>query len=338
MDRVRLFNRAGQGLCDLRVTVERTWANSSEGEAEFDIVYSDPNCREDYLRFGNWLLVENDKLPPWVGMIDVPRQWKRRLVHVHAYTPDHLFMYRDVPKQLLVNGKSGHIFAEVVNLVNRPECTIITQGDIWIGGNGVNGEKLAGDNMQDYLNSLLTKCNGEFWFSHSVSNGNLQIYANWRRKGVEVVNFLLSESYNLADADNTLVEQDEFYNELWGYGNGSSTSDRPIAEIEDPESIGIYGLRQGTQMYSQYSDKGSVEDALKSRINDTRFPRKTFEFAITDTGDTWSMVEPGKNYPLMMWSTGFGINTVVKVSSMYYDPFRGKVDLVTNEVVDDSQG
>src|SRR5512146_1556033 len=98
MDQVLLFSRKGRCLADIRVTAERTWTANDEGEAEFDLATSDPACREDWINYGNWVLIRNDKLPSWVGMIDTPREWKRRFVHVHAFSPDRQLAYRDVPR------------------------------------------------------------------------------------------------------------------------------------------------------------------------------------------------------------------------------------------------
>jgi len=39
-DRVRIYGRDGVGLCDLRVTVERSNFINDEGEAQFDLARS----------------------------------------------------------------------------------------------------------------------------------------------------------------------------------------------------------------------------------------------------------------------------------------------------------
>lgn len=337
-DRVRIFGRDGIALCDLRVTVERTWTINDEGEAEFDIVLSDPNCREDYLRFGNWLLVENDKLEPWVGMIDVPLAFKRRMAHVTAYTPDRQFIYRTVMRQLVLSGKSGFIFNEVLNMTNRAEQTVIAAGNIWMGGNDLPKENMCGDHLRDYLIGLYTAANAEVSFRPVVTNGQLTIYADWQRKIGESTVFELAEGYNLEDIDDPLRFQNAFHNELWGYGSGSGAADRPLATIRDPESAGKYGLRQGNVSYENYNDVGSVTAALKNQINLERLPLTVHQLAVLDVGETWNRLRMGNSYQVRQQLAGFGVRAQVRVKCMYFDPFQGKVELKGVEVVDDCSG
>src|SRR3990167_696017 len=207
--RVRIYDRGGIGLADIRVTPECSWIINDEGEGEFDIVVTDENCREDYLRFGNWLLFEFDNLEPWVGMIDEPQEWRRRYVRVRAYTPERQFFYRAVPRQLMLSGKSGNIFRKIINLCNNAEPTIIEMGDIWAGGPTLPKENMSGDNLQRYVLELAKRAHAEWSFTPVPSSGRLTIKANWhKQQGIET-NFPLEESFNLADDNHTLRRQNK---------------------------------------------------------------------------------------------------------------------------------
>lgn len=338
-DRIRIYSRGGIGLADLRVTVERSLFINDEGEAEFDIVTNDANCRDDFLNFGNWLLIENDKLESWVGMIDTPQEWRRRYVHVHAFTPDRQFFYRNVPKQLRLSGKSGNVFREVVNLCNRAETTIIEAGTIWAGGADMPDENMSGDNLQDYIIDLAERSGAEYTFTPVAYQGKLSIQAHWlERIGVDS-NFGLEESYNLADENYSLRRGTEpIFNELWGYGNGGGQSDRPSATFADPVSVSRYGLRQGSKTYSDYSNGGAVFNALRNEINTTKDPEDVFKLSAVDIGTTYQNVRLGNTHPLRMWSVGYGVNTFARVTGLYFNPFAGKLELINREVKDGVTG
>lgn len=332
-DRVRIFDRGGLGLCDPRVTAERSWFINEEGEAEFDITTFDINCREEWIRFGNWLLIENDKLESWVGMIDVPQDWKRRYVNVHAYTPERQLIYREVPKQLKMSGKSGAIFKKIINLVNYAEQTIIQIGDVWDGGIDMPNENLSGDNLFDYIKNLAKRAGAEFSFTPATDNGKLIIKANWlKRLGVDS-QFPLEESFNLADDNNTLRIQGRFNNELWGYGNGASQADRPTATIVDSASRGKYGLRQGSRTYSDYSTAGAVINALKGEISKSKNPRNSYKVAAVDVNNTFAEVKRGNTHPFRLWSVGFGIRNLSRVRGLYFNPYRGKLEMNLDELI-----
>lgn len=334
-DRVRVYGRDGIGLCDLRVTVERSWYVNDEGEAQFDLVINDPNCRDDYLQFGNWLLVENDKLESWVGMIE-NQEWKRRFVTIQAFTPDRLLYYRDVPKQLQLSGTSGNVFQEVINISNRAETTIIESGDIDFSAPNMPLENMAGANLRDYIIDLAERSKFEYNFTPAPYQGKLKILANWKKRIGTDTNFGLEESYNLADETYSLKRKAPRATELWGYGNGAGQTDRPVATYVDEVARGKYGLRQGTRFYSDYSSVGAVISAIKNEIRDTKEPREAFKLSAVDIGNTFENIKIGNIYPLRMWSIRFGVNELVRLLGVSYSPHQGKAELITEKVNNES--
>lgn len=335
-DRVRVFTRNGICLADLRVTVDRNMSINAEGEAEFDISRNDPNCREDYLRFGNWLLVENSKFETWVGMIDTPLIKQRRFLHVTAYTPERLFRKRNVPRQLKLSGSAGTIFTELVNLINRAEGTIISIGDIWTGGRQFPAENLSGDTLADCLDALVERSGGEYSFTPVVHRGQLRIEANWHETMGISSYFVLEESWNISDEASAVRIQGQIENELWGYGNGASQTDRPTATFRDDESSGWYGLMQGSRVYSDYQSADGVLKAIRAEMNTTRRPENIYAFSILDEGATFENVRSGNDHPLRMWS--FGIETTARVVGWYYNPSNGRINIKSVEVYYDGAG
>lgn len=332
-DRVRIFSRSGIGLCDPRVTAERSWFINDVGEGNFDIVTNDRNCREDYLRFGNWVLIENDKLESWVGMIDVPMEWHKRYVTVRLFSAERFFIYRDVPKHISLSGKSGNIFNSIINIANYAEQTIISAGDIWTGGADLPQENLSGDHLLDYIRKLAKRGNAEFEFVPVTTNGILSIKANWQQRLGKETNFPLEESYNLADDASTLRIQGKIQNQLWGYGSGAGQFDRPVATVTDLESASKYGLREGTKSFSDYQSAGSIQNSLRGEVNRTKDPTYTYKLSALDVGSTFNNIRRGNSYPLRLWSIAFGVKTRTRIAGIYYSPFRGRAELRADEDV-----
>jgi len=189
-----------------------------------------------------------------------------------------------------------------------------------------------------YIKELAKRAGAEFSFSPVAAGGRLTIYANWSARIGQATNFSLEESYNLMDDNYTLRVQGRVQNELWGYGNGGGQADRPLAVFRDDASIGTYGLRQGTRSYSELNDAGSVLNHIRSEINKTKDPKNTFKIAALDVGATYDNIRVGNSYPLRLWSIGFGIKANVRAVGIHIDPFRGRVELMTNEVTNDSTG
>lgn len=341
-DRVRIFDRAGVALAEFRASVERSWILGDEGRALFNYPVNQPKVvNDDVLRFGNWMLVENSALPPWVGVLDTPREWNNRQVAIHAYTPEHVLFQRRGPAEEKLTGSAGIIFTKLINLVNTSELTVIRTGNIWYGGTS-REETLNPTPLSENLKQVWTRSGEDYtWRPVTDTNGRLIVYGDWTKKLGNDYDVHLHQGTgggNIEMVSNVLVEDGDIVNDVLAYGEGLSWLSRPVAIISDTDSIGKYGLRQSSKEYFGVSVIGTLQENATEFIAKNSAAVKTFHINALNKGETFNYIRLGNSLKLRFEKAGFmgsnlGYETSVRITGMSYDPdIRNKIELVCEEL------
>lgn len=341
-ERVRIFDRNGFPLAEFRASVERSLVIGGEGRAEFNYPSRKTEIvNKDVLRFGNWLLVESDTLPAWVGVIDTPREWSPRIVAVHAYTPEKVFGFRRGPLEEKVTGSAGAIFEKILAKVNQAETTVIRAGDIWRGGKQ-REETLNPTPLSEDLQRLVERSGEEYaWRPETDTNGRLVIYADWvQRLGTDTT-ALLHEGKgggNVESLNNIFVEDGDIINDILAYGDGMTWISKPISSVIDADSIQNYGLRQTAQEFTGVSNVTTLSNNGQEQLNQKSEPIRTFHINALNVGDTFQYLRLGNRLVLRFENIGFtgeslGFETNVRIVGMVMDSDqKNKVELVLEEV------
>lgn len=340
-DRIRIYNRAGIELAEFRASVERSWALGDEGRAEFYYPVNQPKVVNDnVLRYGNWMFVQNSALPPWVGVLDTPRDWNNRQVVVRAYTPEHVFGQRRGPTELKLTGSAGAIFAKLIDLVNAPELTVIRSGNIWFGGIG-REQTINPTPLNNELENLWERSGEDYTWRPSVdASGRLFVFGDWFKKlGVDYDVHLHQGTGggNIEMVSNVLVEDGDIINDFMAYGDGLSWTSKPYAVISDTDSAGKYGLRQGSREYFGVSTVGTLQEHAAEFIRKNSKSIKAFRINALNKGATFNYIGLGNTLNLRLQNAGFmgeslGYETNVRITGMSYDPdIRNKIELVCEE-------
>ena len=195
--RVLIFDQAGKPLAEIDTNVTRSWVlhrgeGSDIGRGEFEIAKSDPKATEKNLQYGNFVVVEHDVLPIWVGVIDTPRKWTSTgIITVSLYAAEKVLEWRRGEGQLKVTATPGGLYREIIKRANTAGQIVIVPGEIYEGNSSI-AELI---NLSDLLNETkriasLTAC--EWDFTPAVdSKGVLVLKANWyQRMGVDRMNAL----------------------------------------------------------------------------------------------------------------------------------------------------
>lgn len=340
-DRIRIYNRFGVELAEFRASVERSWALGDEGRALFNYPINQSKVVNDnVLRYGNWMLIENSVLPRWVGVLDTPREWNNRQVAIHAYTPEHVFGQRRGPTELKLTGSAGAIFAQMINLVNTAEPTVIRSGNIWYGG--VSREQTLNPTLlNENLADLWERSGEDYNWQPSVdANGNLVVFGDWYKKLGTDYDVHLHQGTgggNIELSNNVMVEDGDIVNNFMAYGDGMSWADKPYAIISDTDSINKYGLRQGSKEYFGVSTLATLQEHAGEYVRRNANSIKTFHVNALNKGDTFKYIGLGNTLNLRLQSAGFtgvnlGYETNVRITGMSYDPdVRNKIELVCEE-------
>lgn len=342
-ERVRIFDKQGFPVAEFRAAVERSWSLADEGRAAFTYPTRKTDVvNENVLRFGNWLLVENDYLPPWVGVIDTPRDFSPRVVAVHAYTPEHVFGWRRGPLEVKINGAAGAIFERLIALVNAPDPTVIRAGDIFRGGIA-REETINPTPLSEDLSRIVERSGEEYhWRPVTDANGRLVVYADWMSVVGSRTSALLHEGKgggNVEAVGNILVEDGEIFNDLLAYGDGQSWVSRPNAVVTDAASIAKYGVRQSAEEFSGVTNVNTLRENAAEKIAQQKEPVRSFHLNALHVGDTFKYLQLGNVLSLRFENMGFtggglGYETNVRITAMAYNPVteKNKVELIVEEV------
>ena len=337
-DRIRIFDRTGRALVEFRAAVSRSWAIGLEGRAnmmlasrEADYVY------RGALEFGNWLLVENDTLPAWVGVIDTPRIWSARTVEVNAYTPERVFSWRrGLSTSEIIEGSAGNIFRRLLEVINQQEKTIIQTGDLWTGGIK-RQETITVAPLDIDLRRIYERSGEEYNWRPVTEFSGLAVYADWANKLGEFTQIELNESKDGGNVENPWMYEDgRIINDLFGYGDGLTWASRPQFRTVDAESVALYGLRQDDREYQGVKEIDTVSNNNNAFINRFRNAQKVFDLTALNVGETFRYIQLGNTMRLRLQSIGFdgGTDTLVRIVGMSYNPVEGqKIRLVTQEII-----
>lgn len=343
-DRVRIFDREGFPIAEFRAAVERSWSLVDEGRALFTYPSRKTDVvNEKTLQFGNWLLVESTALPPWVGVIDTPREWSPRVVAVHAYTPERVFGWRRGPLEKKVKQPPGALFAYLLSLVNNAEITILKPGDLWLGGK-TREETFNPTPLSEDLARIVERSGEEYtWRPVIEDTGRLAVYADWAQVLGADTGALLQEGKgrgNVESVGNILVEDGDIVNDMLAYGDGQSWTSKPTFIFRIDDSISRYGLRQTAEEFSGVTDKTSLEDNADDALKTAKNPTRSFHLNAANVGDTFQYLRIGNILDLRFESMGFtgggiGHEASVRITGMAYDPAstKSKVELVVEEVL-----
>lgn len=342
VDRVRIFSRDGFPLIEFRTRVERSWALADEGRAQFTYATRKTDIvNEAALNFGNWLLVENDSLPPWVGVIDTPRTFNPRSIVVSAYSPEKVFSWRRGPVEVVRRGSAGDLFAYLLSLVNSAEQTCITAGDIDRSGTR-REETINPTPLSDDLARIQERSQEEYqWRPVVGADGKLRVYADWMNRVGQTTSALLQEGKgggNLEMADALYVEDGEIRNDILGYGDGTTWKSRPKFPSEDAASIGKYGLRQSSEFFQGVSEVPTLRANTRETVSKEKNPIRNMKLRAINIEDTFKFINLGNIMALRAQSVGFqtggiGYETNVRIMGMAYNPSsKNKIDLVVEVI------
>jgi len=341
IDRVRIFSRSGTQLTEFRASVARSWAIGQEGAAGCELKTSATYLTEENIQFGNWLLVENNMLPPWVGMIDFPREWSANTVSIYAYSPERIFTYRVGPEEETFSGSAGVIFRKLIELTNEIEPTVILPGYIWRGGDR-RREKINPATLDSDFKRIVERSGEEYEFVPRVDNqGTLRIYARWRKRLGDRTEYYLTHGSggNLELLEQALVEDGPIVNDVIAYGTGATWAEKERGRARNRYSINKYGLRQTVLKDKKTDDPATLENYANRYLQQHRNPVRRLFGSALNKGSTFDFIKLGNVVNMVLKNSGFhggvtGTETRTRIIGMAYDPDMGhKIDLVLEELV-----
>ncbi len=340
---IKIYDRFGSELVQFRAAASRSYVIAREGRLSLNLAtrktqYVNP----DVLKPGNWILVQSDTLPDWVGVIDMPREWGYRTVKVYAYTPERVFSWRRGPLEQVIAGSPGALVTQLITIMNDAQQTVIRAGIMYKGGTQ-RSETLHPNPLSQNLANIQTQSREEYsWRPVIDSNGRLIVYCDWSKNIGDFVECPLVEGKkggNIENTGSTLTEDGTIVNDLLGYGKGATWATRPSVPTKSVDtSLSDYGLMQGSKDWGSAFEPAVIAQNNLAYLGVYSQPRKTFGVTALNRGQTFQYMKLGNRLTLQMQSVGFtgdgvGTETTVRILGMGYDPLSGqKLQLVLQEV------
>ena len=306
------------------------------GQCTFSLAKTDSKALEENLHFGNRILVQFDNgLRDWGGIIDPPRDWGLANVTCTAYSGEYIFGMRQTDKGRYFSGATvGAIYQSLIDEANAQRDMGIALGSVWTGGEGHSPDyhfKNLLDIFQDSLCDRLS--DADFDVTASEASGKIVFTANlYERKGTTRTDYPLIESANAQVA--RFSEQGYLVNWWDLAGEGSDWGDNRIfSHTEDATSIGVYGLRQGSQIYSDVSVQATLDAHATNALAQSKDPHNMLELVTLDAVPArFRDYDVGDTVPLSMHSMGFGgLETTVRIWGRTYSPNLNLCGLVVRE-------
>lgn len=337
--RTTIYDRGGRLLAELDVMVKRSWVKNKPGSASFAISTLDAKCIEEYLQFGNLVLIEHDKLPSWCGYITTPREWGNGVVSVNASGMMGRWSGRSGVGEVNYGGSPGYAIEGFIREMNARDDTRIRMGERVLDGIAEVGSVPNTSKMLEFISQMVDEfknCLLEFEPGKDDS-GRLVVMANWRKLPEEVGLTVLMEGHNIEAVNNVLVEQGTIANKLWLQSKGETKQDRKVIELVDSESIERYGMYELSEQVNNSNTyvQEPIEEIALDKLSKMKNPRKLYNFKVLDVGEAWNEMRVGAQFRCELYSAGFygssfGSFSTVRVNGMTFSE-NGRLEITCEE-------
>jgi len=327
--RIRLFSRAGTLIYEIDSPAYREWVLNDIGNANFPVIAAG---LEPYIEFGNYVLIEHDKLAPWVGTIYTPRPWAPNTLIVNAKSAMTLFGLRVGSYQQLVTGSWGQVFSQVIGIVNSAEQTLLQIGTY---DDGISYSSVVDmSNPYTYLQRALIQARTRLDFRPVVTNGKLTVFVDMQPTLYTPSNLRLVEGMNIKDNTGTLIEQGEIYNDITILGIGLDQI-KFTARAVDPLSVEKYGLRQ--ILFSEGQSQADVDRLAVVRLAQYAYPRKTLGLVTMDQEDNFLNIRVGNSGSVEFQTQGYrngalGYKGTAGIRVIQFDDKTSEAVLVNEDI------
>jgi len=336
--RISIYSPQGNKLTELEADFYREWKISEYGTGKFDISVLDDKFSSNFIDFGNWVHVEHDKLAPWVGTIECPRDWNGGMVTVNCLSGEARLKRALTRKDTKYHGTPGFVFSKFI----QDACSEII--GLKVGHAYSAGKHITVlDNYAQVYNlvcRIAEKRNEEWDVTPSLDgNGSLWFEANWYKQMGTVRSTRLYEDKHVA-AGVKLVEQGETYNRVIVKGAKGSWAQGGIGVYTDWAAVRDYGLYEFLLSDNTAKEEDDHIDYARNYVNEHKEPRRTFTLGLVDADDLFKELRLGDTFTLETYQTGFtgdrlGCVADIRILQMNFKDSEGVVNVVADEVTNE---
>jgi len=335
---VKIYDKDGNAVGEVLAQCDRTWVLSGYGQTDFNLDYGNTYCREDIVRFGNYVLIsaDSDKIPLWVGTIETPRNWMADGINIKCYSIEWSLKNRVGPKNYKTTGTCADMLTYILNYANNQGSTRISLGTLFAGGSSMT-ETLNFTPLYDDIDRIVKRAAFDWGVDPVIDDhGKLSFQFNlWESRGEYHDSPQLFEGKTIELVDTPFSEEGDLWNDVTGYGDGATWASKPSYEEKVQSSISKYGLRQHGKEFPGDKDLKTLQKNTEAYLATYTEPRQKFVVNVVDDGDIFYYMRLGNSFPIKLHSFGFGkterfgFSGIVKIFGMGYNDDDNKIMIVT---------
>lgn len=326
-----IYDRDGVPIADFKASATRSSSLSGIGEAIFYIHTSSVKARRELLKFGNYVVIQHDKLPDWVGVIDTPRPWRHGYVEVHAFEPAFILQYRLASNNSEVVGTPAAQFSRLLEQANTQEDTLIRSGVLTSAGATTSMKTTS--TIFNHMKDLRENNKLEWAFSPIIDGaGRLTIVVDLiERVGIDT-DLELSQGHNIMYGETPLEESGELINAVEAYNDVSDGT--PLTTLyRDEPSIADIGLRLARATFSGVTDLTSLKKAAKEFVDGKKIATFSTPITLVNVGQTFNQVRNGNTAAYRYTDVGFtedglGASRIIRMDGWRYDETNDTCELM----------
>lgn len=327
-----IYGRDGVPLTDIRASVIRSSLLNDIGEAVFMVSTSSRKCKRDFLEIGNYIVIQHDTLPDWVGIIDMPRVWHNGYVEVHAYEVPFILQYRLTPLNAEITGTPGAKVKQLLAYANAMGDTLIVPGNI--SNAGISAAEYVKAGVYTHLKNLSKNNQMDWVCSPQIdTSGKLNVQLDWMEKAGVVTTLELAQGHNVIHGDTPLEESGEPVNYVEAVPD-TRLNNKYTGIYSEPMP---YGLRAIRKVYSGVKDNGLLALYARTHVEQNISPVASTPLTVVDTGNTFIQIGLGNVVKNRYTSVGFdadglGVETLLRILGWRFNESAGTCELFTGAV------
>lgn len=330
-----IYSKDGNAMTDISAAITRSSLLNEIGEAVFYIPTDSPKCRAEYLNYGNFLYIQNDTLPDWVGMIDTPRLWHNGYVECHAYEVPYLLQYRLPLLNQVVEGTPGQKITAIINAANARVDTLLRVGSVYSGG--IDSTEVLADTCYTEMKNISTRNSCEWLCTPNVdASGRLTVIIDILESGATPSDLELLQGYNIMYGETPLEESGELINSAEGVATieGETESSQITAQYYETAS---YGLREARVTFDGVTNVDTLLKNCTALVKEKISPSFGAPITAVNVGNTFSNIKL-RNAAKYKYSnvgfTGGGLGTEmnIKINGYLFNEAVGTCELYTGKI------
>lgn len=334
-----LADAAGRVLTEIRPDIQRiSWRRNSMGALAFTLAATDEKLREEYLYFGNRVLLRFDNgLPDWGGVITGAAEWTGSAVAFEAQSAEWALTKRRTGRnRVFTETRAGSILTALLDEADAFSPTYLLPGDIWFGGPVYSPEyqrKSLYDVLSELTDGLATAA---FDVTAALDGGYVRFYVNfYERKGHDKPHIGLVEGHNVSGIRYRRIDEIVNVWHLSGDGDGWSDDARVYATAIDRQSAPKHGIREDAETQSGVTQQTAIEEAAQARLEQTAWPTSVLGLTVIDSQPgPFAGYDVGDAVLCRLPSVGwFGVNGMYEVLGREFFPAESTTDLVLLEAI-----